>query len=213
MAPIRINRRARKRVQIADHIAAVAYRLFENQGYDTVTMEQVAAAADIAKGTLYKYFPVREALLAHQFQRDIDLGLGPLWQVLDKQNSFAAQLRCLLHASAKWYEARRRYLAPYVRYQLTSANFDCSDTAQQHLPGGARQILQRLCAAGQRRGDVRADLSAAQLAAMLESMCLAAIMIWLATPHGNLKTQFDGVLLLALQGVGPSAPHNGTSAA
>jgi AcrR family transcriptional regulator len=213
MPSTRISRRTRKRLQLADRIAAIAYGLFEKQGYDTITMEQVAATADIAKGTLYKYFPIKEALLAHQFQRDIESGMSPLWQVLDQQNSFAAQLRCLLHASAKWYEARRIYVAAYVRYQLTTANFDAGDAAQQHLPSGARQILLRLCATGQRRGDVRSDLSAGQLAVMLDSMCLTAVMIWLGTAHGNLKDQFDVLLRLALNGVGPSAPHKGTSAA
>src|SRR5580658_2605128 len=121
-APPDTPRRERKRRQLADHVAATAHRLFEELGYEAVTMEQVAAAADVAKGTLYKYFPVKEALLAHHFQRDIASGINALWQILAKQRSFAAQMRCLLHASAKWHEARRKFIAHYVRYQL--ANFD-----------------------------------------------------------------------------------------
>jgi AcrR family transcriptional regulator len=193
-------RRERKRQQLADHVAATAFRLFENRGYEAVTMEQVAAAADVAKGTLYKYFPVKEALLAHQFQRDIASGMNALWQILAKQRSFAAQMRCLLHASAKWHEARRIYIPHYVRYQL--ANFGRSDFPRQRRAIGARQILERLCVDGQARGDVRSDLPAAQLAAILGCMCLGATMIWLETPDGNLKAEFDALLLLALSGVG-----------
>jgi AcrR family transcriptional regulator len=198
-APPETPRRQRKRRQLADHVAATAFRLFEDIGYEAVTMEQVAAASDVAKGTLYKYFPVKEALLAHQFQRDIDSGMNALWQILAKQRSFAAQMRCLLHASAKWHEARRIYMPHYVRYQL--ANFG-SDVARQRGAGGARQVLQRLCVDGQERGDVRRDLPAPQLAAMLEWMCLGATMIWLGTADGKLKTEFDALLLLALSGVG-----------
>jgi AcrR family transcriptional regulator len=198
-APPAAPRRERKRQQLTDHVAGTAFRLFEDLGYEAVTMEQVAAAADVAKGTLYKYFPVKEALLAHQFQRDIASGINALWQILAKQRSFAAQMRCLLHASAKWHEARRRYIAHYVRYQL--ANFG-SDFARQRRATGARPILERLCVDGQARGDVRCDLPAAQLAVMLECMCLGATLIWLGTPNGNLKTEFDALLLLALSGVG-----------
>jgi AcrR family transcriptional regulator len=199
-APLDANRRQRKRQQLADHVAAIAFHLFEDLGYEAVTMEQVAAAADVAKGTLYKYFPVKEALLAHQFQRDIASGMNALWQILAKQRSFTAQMRCLLHASAKWHEARRIYIAHYVRYQLTS--FGDSDCARQRRAAGARQILERLCVDGQSRGDVRSDLPATQLAVMLECMSLGAIMNWLGTPAANLKTEFDALLLLALSGVG-----------
>src|ERR1700733_13206363 len=200
MAPLEASRRQRKRRRLADHMAAIAFHLFEELGYDAVTMEQVAAAADVAKGTLYKYFPIKEALLAHQFQRDIASGMNALWQILAKQRSFAAQMRCLLHASAKWHEARRVYISHYLRYQL--ANFDGSDLARQRRTSGARPILERLCVDGQARGDVRCDLPAAQLAVMLECMCLGATMIWLGTAKGNLKTEFDALLLVVLSGVG-----------
>jgi AcrR family transcriptional regulator len=197
------NRRERKRQQLADHVAGVAFRLFEDLGYAAVTMEQIAAAADVAKGTLYKYFPVKEALLAHQFQWEIASGMGSLWPALEQQSSFAAQLRQLLHASAQWNEARRIYLPHYVRYQFTTSNFDRPAATRSHRPSGARQIFERLCRAGQDRGDVRKDLSASQLAVMLECLCLGAIMIWLGRPDSSLQSEFDAILTLALTGVSP----------
>jgi AcrR family transcriptional regulator len=198
------TRRARKRQHLTDHVAAVAFGLFEEQGYGAVTMEQVATAADIAKATLYKYFPVKEALLAHQFQQEIAAGMTPLWPVLEQQGSFAAQLRYLLQASAQWNEARRIYVPHYVRHQFSTANFGCDDPGH-HPPSGARQIFERLCRDGQRRGDVRSDLTAAQLAVMLECLCLGAIMSWLARPDARLQAEYDALLLLALNGLAPQS--------
>jgi AcrR family transcriptional regulator len=198
------NRRARKRRQLTDHVAAIAFGLFEERGYEAVTMEQVAAAADISKGTLYKYFPVKEALLAHQFQQEIALGMTPLWPVLEQQGSFAAQMSCLLQASAQWNEARRIYLPHYVRHQFSTANFG-RDDLRQHRPSGARQIFERLCLTGQQRGDVRSDLTAAQLAVMLECLCLGAIMNWLARPDTTLQHEYAALLLLVLNGVAPQS--------
>ena len=135
-------------------------------------MEQIAAAADIAKGTLYKYFPVKDALLAHQFQRDIASGMSALWQVLARQPSFAAQMKGLLHASAKWNKARRRYLPHYLRYQFGTPNFaGHADTEADR--SGEGQLFERLCIAGQQRGDVRSDLPAAQLA-VCSNACISA---------------------------------------
>src|SRR3546814_20841401 len=64
------SRRQRKRAQTANHLSATAFRRFETHGYDVVAMEQIAAEADVAKATLYNYFPVTEALLAHRFRED-----------------------------------------------------------------------------------------------------------------------------------------------
>ena len=52
-SPIEAGRRERKRIQTLDHLAATAFSLFEQHGYDAVTMEQIAAQADVSKGTLY----------------------------------------------------------------------------------------------------------------------------------------------------------------
>ena len=68
------GRRQRKREQTASHLAATAFRLFETHGYDMVSMELIADEADVAKATLYNYFQVKEALLAHCFREDIGVG-------------------------------------------------------------------------------------------------------------------------------------------
>ena len=42
------GRRARKRARMLDLLTGTAARLFEQQGYEAVTMEQIAAEADVA---------------------------------------------------------------------------------------------------------------------------------------------------------------------
>src|SRR3546814_16946695 len=65
------SRRQRKRAQTANPLSATAFRLFETHGYDVVAMEQIAAEADVAKATLYTYFPGKETLLEPRFREDI----------------------------------------------------------------------------------------------------------------------------------------------
>jgi AcrR family transcriptional regulator len=55
-------------------VLAVAAGLFASQDYASVHMEGVAAAADIAKPTLYRYFPTKEAL----FMAALEQTLGQL---------------------------------------------------------------------------------------------------------------------------------------
>jgi len=56
-------RRERKKAAIRAHILATAIQLFSQHGLDSVTVDQVADAADIGKGTIYNYFSTKEDIV------------------------------------------------------------------------------------------------------------------------------------------------------
>jgi AcrR family transcriptional regulator len=55
--------RQRKKEQTRLRIAEVALRLFAERGYDAVTVNEIAEAADVAKVTLFSYFPTKDCLV------------------------------------------------------------------------------------------------------------------------------------------------------
>jgi len=54
--------RARKKRVARETIAATARRLFAERGFDTVTVAEVAAAADVSEKTVFNHFPTKEDL-------------------------------------------------------------------------------------------------------------------------------------------------------
>ena len=54
--------RARKKRIAREDIAATARRLFAERGFDTVTVAEVAAAADVSEKTVFNHFPTKEDL-------------------------------------------------------------------------------------------------------------------------------------------------------
>lgn len=57
------GRRARHKERTFHALRDAALLLFREQGFDATTIDQIAAAADVAPRTFFRYFPCKEALL------------------------------------------------------------------------------------------------------------------------------------------------------
>jgi AcrR family transcriptional regulator len=62
-----IGLRERKKQRMYQTVSDVAIGLFLEKGFDAVSVAEVAAAAEISKPTLFRYFPAKEDLVLHRF--------------------------------------------------------------------------------------------------------------------------------------------------
>ena len=58
-------RRDKRRTRIRD----AAFELFERQGFEATTVDQIAALADVGKGTFFNYFPTKQNVLTDYYAR------------------------------------------------------------------------------------------------------------------------------------------------
>lgn len=59
--------RERKKQRMYRTISETAISLFLRRGFDQVSVADVAAAAEVSKPTLFRYFPAKEDLVLHRF--------------------------------------------------------------------------------------------------------------------------------------------------
>jgi AcrR family transcriptional regulator len=61
-----MNLRERKKLETWRAIRSAALRLFDEQGYEATTVEQIAAAANVSRATFFNYFAGKEAVVLEQ---------------------------------------------------------------------------------------------------------------------------------------------------
>jgi AcrR family transcriptional regulator len=73
------SRRERERAERRDDILRAAREVFFQGGFHTVTVDDIAVAAEVGKGTVYLYFDTKETILAHLLLEGLDM-LSPSWK-------------------------------------------------------------------------------------------------------------------------------------
>jgi TetR/AcrR family transcriptional regulator, regulator of autoinduction and epiphytic fitness len=195
------SRRVRKRMQMLGHLAGTAARLFESHGYESVTMEQIAAEADVAKRTLYNHFPTKEAVLAHWLEAELERDLAHLQGGMAKCTTFVSRITYLLNASADWCAEHPIYLTAYLRHRFLSIGTSEADGSSERGKGIAL-AWQQLIAEGQRAGELGRKPPAEQLATWFHHLYLGALLRWLTVPDLSLRKEFGAIIKLFVEGAG-----------
>ena len=197
--PAEPGRRERKRQQLQDHLAQTAWALFEADGFEAVTMERIADAADISKVTLYKHFPLKEAFLPYLFHQELAAAWPAIRSELAAVPPGRPRLERFFALQAEWCERRRPYLLAYVRQRLT----DKRDPAKAgEGRSGMDRMFAEMIAEGQEAGLFRRDQTPALLAHYLQFAHLAAMLRWLTQPGVALADALQQMLDLICDGMG-----------
>lgn len=93
-----------------ERILAAALRLFANETYQGVTMDRVAEAAGVAKGTLYLYFPSKEALYLGILSDGLESISKRYQATVEPRADIAERLRRAIDVSIQFYDERRDLL-------------------------------------------------------------------------------------------------------
>ena len=87
--PEKINSRRQQALVMREHIKQTAMALFDERGFDNVSMEDIAAAADCSVGNIYHYFKSKDEL-SLQVTDHVDALYAELWAEYDADNSHTA---------------------------------------------------------------------------------------------------------------------------
>ena len=173
------SRMERKKDKMRKQIINVALDLFRNQGFTNTTMEQIAHEVDIAKRTLYNYFPEKEAIISSYVQESVDQTILQLDEFISSYPDFKSCILALFKNHAQIYMAELEIWQVYLVYRMQHM---LHPTKRMGLRSGLEEVFKIIIDQGQQTGEVRADVSAQYLAQQFEMSYALAVFPWLADP-------------------------------
>ena len=154
-----------------EHIMLAAERLFADRRFHEITLDEVAKAAGVGKGTIYLYFADKDDL----FFQVVMSGFAQLCEIVERGRAEGAAFHECLLAVCRQISAffqRRRQLLRMM--QAEDGRLDCQRGAMHERWHAHRQqlvaALGRILADGVSENAVRADVPPEILAAFLLGM-------------------------------------------
>jgi AcrR family transcriptional regulator len=166
VAQIPAGRREKRKQEIRGRIEHAAYTLFERQGIDETSIEQICVDADVARRTFYGHFPNKHALIG---------GMG-----INGMYSQSAPMLLDLMTNHQSTRARLQAMIDYIESNFTAYNkldrelflmaplaFAHDKEQQREIGMSAIESFKQLFVAGQEIGDVETTFSPEILAVLV----------------------------------------------
>lgn len=179
------NRQTRKRLATRQKISDAATRLFFERGFDTVTIDEVAEAADVSRMTVFNHFSRKEDMF---FDLDEE-GRTALVSALTERESGVSPVEALRRFVHRAVAEERSYA---LFFEESTYRFMATIQASEALKARARAIRDEL-------SDTLAEALARCVkrplsdpgAALAAALLLATWMVAITEAHGAYKQHRD----------------------
>ena len=169
-----------KRLEQRARIVDAARRLFAEHGFEEVTMAEVAAAAGVARATVFNHFGSKHALV-EAITEDVIAYYDRMLQnaLADAVTPTPVLVRALFDEMGTGIEEDRRFYRGVFR-EIAKVRLGLDEGGVGERAGAATvELLVKLLARGQERGELHHTHRAEDLASAFDSLVNGTITHWL----------------------------------
>jgi AcrR family transcriptional regulator len=151
-----MNGHDRRRQRIKDRIKTCALELYTNFGADQVSMDAIAAKANVSKVTIYKYFHSKERLYREVINQYLDEILAATEEMLLKSDlNFTEKLKITLVAQMN----SLKLAGSNILFDLLEQDDLVEKSGQEGLKQRIKGIMYRFYEQGKKEGYIEEGLS------------------------------------------------------
>ena len=198
-----LSRRERNKATTRRRLVAAAVEMFSTRGLDRPTVEEIATAADVGKGTIYNYFQTKEDMVVAfmvDLERDVQARVA-------RFGSLKKPLPEILAAFIRFQFRKKKPYYAFVRVVLARMFADGAGFLPYvaELQKSIDPPLRALFSALQQRGLVRQDIDTERLILAFKVVHLGLTGAWAVEgpPWRGTERMVDEQMRLWCEGLGP----------
>lgn len=198
-----MGRREEKREATRQDILASAGILFMKKGYEDTSVDDIAAAANVAKGTFYYHFKSKDEVLlglsigylkrlSEKVDRELEQGKPPLEILIDT-----------MKATSRDTESYRE-LSKYFFMAMFTRMGDEIESQFRNEPASWHNIITKIIAEAQKRGEIDPNLDSAEIGVMIAGLSHHAQVTWIFLDEKRpLESKVEEWIKVVLRGLAP----------
>lgn len=178
--------RAQKKKQTRDAILQAALKLFTRQGYEHTSIDQLAKAAGIGKGTVYTYFPTKSEIFLAFCEEQLAYVHQELAVRTNSDAPLLDQLLTLFQGEFRFVSRNREFGRILLRETVFPK--DLTGKPSRELDAKYLDLLAGIFKKAQDRGELRTDLELILVSGHFYALYLMTVSGWYM---GRLHTEED----------------------
>jgi len=193
----KLSRREREKLRQRREMLSAALELFSEKGYHNVSMHEIAAKAEFAIGTLYKFFKNKEHLYKSLIVEQADKFHEALTKAMEEADDEIEKLRNYVKAKSTVFMDNVSTIRLYFA-ETRGASFNIKAGLDSEIREQYGQLLHTLASvleSGMKRKRFKKIADPYHLAVAIDSLCNAFLFLWLEAPERHFYPEDPDVIL------------------
>lgn len=188
------ERRAREKQHRIQDILEAAEKIFFKKGYESATMNEIARAAELGKGTIYLYFKGKDDVHRAIVEKGMDILFDLIRSATNANASGMSRLETVWDSFMRFRSDYPNYCNAFIHYETKrQGDHEAGDFDSRMNKYKVINFMIAAIEAGRADGSVRSDIKAADMTLMLWAQMTGAIML----------VRFKSALITNLSRLGP----------
>jgi AcrR family transcriptional regulator len=175
-------------------ILSAARKVFARKGYTGATVEDIAEAAGLAKGTVYLYFPSKREVYLEALKEGLTALVEETRRNIEAAATAPQKIRAFVTTRIRFSEENRDFVAIY-QAEFAHMGLEYLSSEFRELYRKQIRTLENLLREAARQGEirpVRAETAAVLLYEITRGLAMQRLLGWSrATPESDVESLFE----------------------